>query len=286
MKLSLAQLGGMIRYEVRMQWRRGGLLAVLLLLAVVLFLNALWQWLDFGVIGAESAASRASVSPEGARQRATLAIVYIPWMYAIFPLSVPWLLLLLTVPPIAAETIPLDRQVGVRELLDSLPLSRGTYLLGKLLGLWTGVLGGLAGVALLFGSSGWLFLGPYDLSEYLLLWKIGVAPMVLFVSSMSALLAAGQPTRRRAMLVGFTCLLYGVFTSMTPCLCLRDAVSLAQPAVIEYLNDSYFLRTAPVDWFHPTYPPEIVPLALGLGALQVALVWLLVWLWMRWREGR
>lgn len=288
MGLKLAQVGGMIRYEVRMQWRRGGLLAIMVLLAAALFLSGLWWWVEIRAMGAEGAASGVTISPERARQRATMAVTYLPWMYIIAPISVPWMLLLLTVPLIAAETIPQDRQAGVRELLNSLPLSPGVYLTGKLLGVWAGVVAGLAGIALLFGLLGWLLHGPYDLGEYLVLWAVGVTPLTLFTSGMSALLAAGQPTRRRATLVGSAFVMYCVTMLMTTSLTLWDAASLARPSLVHYLQRSYSLRIAPQarEWSHHIYPPGIVPLAIGLGALQMAMVWLIVWAWMRWKEGR
>jgi len=199
---------------------------------------------------------------------------------------VPWIVLLLAIPLATAETISADRQTGVRHLLRSLPLSPAAYLAGKLMGVWFGILSGLTAAALLFGLSGWLAYGPYDLGAYVGLWAIGVAPMALYLSGMCTLLAAGQATRGRAVLVGgafgFACILSMLTQSWT----LRDAVSPVRTAVVSYLYRSYFVRIAPTvrNWYPQSYQPAIVPLTIASGAVQVALTWLVIWLWIGRRE--
>jgi hypothetical protein len=269
----------MIRYEMRLLWRRGGLVASIALFAVSLFAAAAWSWVESG--------PRAQLSPEAARARATLDVAYAPWIFGIPLVSVPWLALLLTIPPVVAEVIPMDRQIEVRELLDALPLRPSVYLLGKLLAVWVGTLLGLAGVAALLGSVGWLVYGPFSLGEYAAVWGIGVVPMALCVAGASTLLAAGQPMRRRAVFVGGALTVCGIYAYLASPPTLWSAVNLTSPTVVEYLYRRYFAEIAPtVVWFSPTYSPAVVPLALGSAVLQVALVWLGAWLWRRLKEGR
>jgi hypothetical protein len=66
-----------------------------------------------------------------------------------------------------------------------------------------------------------------------------------------------------------------------------DAISLTRPSI--YLS----LRTkqeVPFEIFSDlgivSYPSAQIPLTIGVGMLQIALVWLLAWLWMRWQEKR
>jgi hypothetical protein len=274
------QLWGMIRYEMRLLWRRGGLAAAIALFAVSLFAVAAWSWIEYG--------PGAQLSPEAARARATLDVAYAPWVLGIRPVSVLWLALLPTVPPVVAEVIPMDRQAEVRELLDALPLRPGVYLLGKLLAVWVGILLGLAAAAALLGLAGWLVDGPFSLREYAAVWGIGVVPMALYVAGVSTLLAAGQPTRRRAAFVGGAVTVFSICAFLASPQTLWDAVNVTKPTVVRYLYWRYFVEIAPVarEWYSPAYSPTVIPLALGSAVLQMALVWLGAWLWRRQKEGR
>jgi len=317
--LKLAQLGGMIRYEARMHWRRGGLLAFTVVFAVALFVSWLLASRQAPSLpGATTVITTSTggetvtiLTPSGvplpseivqrlSRAQAALAILD-TWL-------IPLLLLSLAVPPIVAETIPLDRQAGVRELLDGLPLSRGTYLLGKLLGVWVGVLSGLVVVAALTAAVGQLLTGPFDPGAYLVFWGLGIVPLALFTSAMGTLLPVGQPTRRRGVFVGVAFSAYCVATFMTARgKNLWDAMSLARPTVFFVLRSKYLERAitnAVREFCGASGPgclggglsemagsvlglsPAQAPLTIGLGALQVAVVWLIVWVWMRWKEGR
>ena len=100
-----------------------------------------------------------------------------------------------------ADTIPLDRQYGVRDTLDSLPLSQGVYILGKLLGTWAAVLVGML-VIMVLTAIGWWFLGgAYDVMAYIQMWVVGVAWIAILNSGIGVLVSAGQPNRRRAIVV-------------------------------------------------------------------------------------
>jgi hypothetical protein len=268
----------MMRYEMRMQWRRRGVLAVMVVLAAALLLVQLWcAQLTRGVIE-KLEVPLDSIADEVFLEQATLGLYY-GWPVAL-------LLMVLAVPPVAADTIPRDRQIAVGELLDSLPLHRGTYLAGKLLGAWAGVTVGLVGVALLTGLTARLLFGPFYLDAYLALWAVGVVPLALFASGLSVLLASGQPTRRRAVLVsiGFaTCCVAMLFTTTGT---VRDAISLARPSVFLALQSRHIPTSrAFVKMGLYSYAPAQVPLTIGGGALQIALAWLGAWAWMR-KEAR
>ena len=215
------------------------------------------------------------------------------------------LLLMLGMPSIVADAVPRDRQLMVRELIDSTGLGPGLYLAGKLLAVWASVLAGLASVALLFGVAAWCIHGPFDLDVYLVMWAVGVAPLALFTSGMSTLLAAGQPSRRRALFVGVAFSVYCVAMLVTTTGTQQDVVSLARPTALIALQLEQTDRIAeqairdlpgvdldslegrldssllPLD-----LSPVQIPLTIGLGAAQVALVWTAAWAWMKRREAR
>ncbi len=249
--MRLSQLIAIVRYEVKMQWHQQGLPMLALAFVVGLSLITLWV--------------RAATEEQVAEW--TTDVMMTGW-------PVVLVLSILAIPPIVADAIPKDRQIGLRELIDSLPLSPGWYLTGKILGVWAGVLVGLMGVAVLYGLGGWLFYGPYDIGIYLLLWLVGIVPLVLFTSGMSALLAVGQPNRRRATFVGMAFAAYCLAMSVTTTGTVSDAVSLARPSVFlvlhGYVTQNTFLGLVTRIGL-ASYPPTQIPLTIGLGALQVAL---------------
>ena len=183
MSRPLFQLTGIIIYELRMQWRRRGLPVLMAGLAIMLLLGTilLKPMIDRAYFCSDPQSEMCS----DAFRLTTTSFI---WQAAI-------LLLILALPIVVAETIPLDRHTGVRELLDSLPLSREVYLAGKVLSIWIGLLIGMAGVALLDGWLGRSWHGPARLAIYLQLWTFGLAPLALFISGVSVLLAAGQPLK-------------------------------------------------------------------------------------------
>ncbi len=274
-----AQLIAMIRYELKMQWRRRELPMFMVTLVLGLLLTALGvQSLSLEMM------TDLDITLDASRMQSTVSVMY-GW-------TVVLLLLILAVPLIVAETIPKDRQVGVRELLDSLPLSLAVYLTGKLLSVWTGMLVGLTGVAVLYGLEGWLIHGPYELGMYLVLWMVGIAPLALFTSGMSTLLPAGQPSRRRAIVVGVAFAAYCVAMMATTSGTIEDVVSLARPSVFFILHglagftpQDVFSLGVLADIGLISYPSTQIPLTIGMGALQVALVWLIVWAWTKWKES-
>jgi len=278
-----AQLIAMIRYELNMQWRRREIPMFMLTLVLGLLLTALGVQALGREMAAELELAGVAFSPDVARMRATVSMMY-GWPTVI-------LLLIVAVPPIVAETIPKDRQCGVRELVDSLPLSPGVYLLGKLLSAWISILVGLAGVAVLYGLEGWLIHGPYEMGMYLVLWVVGVAPLALFTSGMSVLLPAGQPSRRRAIAVGVAFAVYCVTMMATTSGTIEDVVCLARPSIFFVLHGRHggtfqdvFGLGVLADIGLISYPTTQIPLAIGIGALHVVLVWLVIWVWMRWKE--
>jgi hypothetical protein len=198
-------------------------------------------------------------------------------------------------PPAVAETIPRDQQFGVRELLNSLPLAPETYLGGKLLSLWVSLLVGVVGVLSVVGTVWWFAIGPFDLGIYLQMLALGAVPVAALSSGLSLLLAANQPSRRRAMAVG---IVFGIFCLFNMIVSIRPSPnSLNSPSawLWRLLDTShttlftYFLW----GWTGTTSSASIIKMAtwtdvvwdLGIGFAQLVIVGLIAWGWMRWRDA-
>jgi hypothetical protein len=191
-----------------------------------------------------------------------------------------YMITLLILPVISADVIAKDRQHGVRELLDGLPLTTGTYLGGKVLGWWVGVAFGLLGALVVVCAGMRMLIGPYHVDQFALAWiSIGWGIGVVN-STLSMLLAAGQPTRRRAITIGV------IFAAI----CLFANVSLmADSSVLwnmlspgrQAISMHFFLEAWQDQMSLPVATAQQVVWALIGGVLEVAAVWVFVWAWMR-----
>lgn len=216
------QLLGIITYEIKLQWRRGSLAAFALLLLAVLIGGTYFMPIT---------AARDLPDPDLAALMERASNTYLVALGA-YPMAA--LLLICTLPVLVSGTIPSDRQCGVEPLLAALPVSRGVYLAGKLLAMLALLLAGLLLAFGLHGLSGRLLYGAYDVGEVIHVWLVGVLPLALFVGGMSVLLAANQPGRRRAALVG---LLFSAYcAAMVPLGPAWDALS---PSRLSYFKEIY-----------------------------------------------
>lgn len=271
--LALAQLRAMIRYEFRMHWRSRGILAVLLMITTLMLLNLF----DTSVILQRP--GEPALTPEQQPMVVTAAIVR-----ATFPPI--GLMAAVLLPILAAEVIPLDRQRRLRDLLDALPLPYSVYLAGKLIGLWLLVMIGLAASMLLVGLAWRLRFGPYDPRPLIEAWLVGGGVIAMVNSGLSVLIAAGQPNRRRGVVV--------VILALVAVFMLRDfhasaVVSAAHPLRIPILN--YYLNQFPergtLIMFAPVLPTaDTLRLAFVMAAAQLALAWVAVWCRHRWQGGK
>ena len=272
------QLWGMLRYESLMQ-RRGVALAVISVgLLIVPLFGILMSQAQLN--GLQAALQNGLLSPDAVRQRVITAMMPGLWMGVILTAT-------LLAPVLSAEALPRDRQVGMDEILDSLPLSQGAYLTGKLFSLWVNLLGCLIIVMLVNGLAWRLAVGPFDLRLYLQVWLTAALPLLLINASSGLLLAAGQPTTRRALLVGsaysLLCLLGTTFV-FSPQRGVWQIINPARPALM-----MYYL----IGWSDNLLPPAIASrgaqiihiitnlqeahLSLLAGALQVLILSIIVY---------
>ena len=276
--LMLTQLLAIIRYEFLLQWRRVALPMVVIGLMVTPVLGAVIAWDDFH--GYRQAIAEGTLAVEVVKAEITTAMLPVMWLGAL-------LITVLLVPLVVSDTIPKDRQLGVRELLDTLPLFPAIYLTGKLLSLWSSLLAGVTLAAFIAGLVWWLAIGPFSLGLFLHLWFIGALGLSLINGGTSLLLAAGQPSSRRALLVvGLYVLLCLIGTGF-----IFDIeagwwrwLNPARPMVVLYywfgfpgaVTGSDDWTRAGVAYFQQATNSLEVLLALGAGFIQVGLVWLLV----------
>jgi len=276
----LGQLGAMIRYEFLLQWRRAALPALVAGLMVSPVLGAFFSRDQFN--GYQAALSAGTLSLAGVKADITAEMLPVIWLGLT-------MMLMLMLSIIVADTIPKDQHLGVRELLDSLPLPPAVYLTGKLVSLWLSLVTGLGSAALLAGVTWWWLVGPFKLDIYLELWILGATTLALINSSLSMLFAAGQRTNRRAILVGaafsLLCLLglpltfvtlgtgWDFFNPARPILLLYYLVGWpgATLGITELSGQALHLIRQVVSW-------ERTLLTIGGGIAQVGVAWLIV-LW-------
>lgn len=257
MNLQIAQISRVAYYEFRMHWRERSLLVVMLAIGVMNVISILLMASNAIPLGIDM-------------HRAIAALLAAP-------ISVALSILL---PIIVSGTIPKDEQWGVRELFDTLPMSPGVYLAGKVLGLWAGVLVGLLVLAVVVGVLYRAIVGSFDLLLYIEMWLLVGVSLVVLNGTLGVLVPAGQPNRRRAvvlMVVVFTLpflLLQGSFDTSS----LLAYVNPIRFAIVMHystaLNNS---MTIPVD------ATRDLIATLVAGVAELVLVAALVWGWMRWK---
>ncbi|MCK6577341.1 MAG: hypothetical protein L6Q98_04470 [Anaerolineae bacterium] len=177
------------------------------------------------------------------------------------------------------ESIPLDRQYRVRELLDAMPLSRTAYLAGKVLGVWGGLLAISALTALFSAVILRAMLGPYDLRYLALLWLAFELPLILLAGGLAVLLTSWTRTRRGAVLMSLLVL---------PIVILLVALGIMSLSGIGVLIH-------PAYAFHILLSPDESSVEVVIGRIRHALPmllgsliasWCLAYGWQRLREGR
>ena len=259
--VKLAQLGAMLRYELLMSWRRGTLRAVLLSLLVFPQMFYLINYV-FGSAHLPTTVNLA-MWPEAVRLMATDDAI----MGNITTLA----MIILLLPLMLAELIPLDRQYRVREIVDTLPITRNIYLAGKLLSVWPVIAIGMVLSALLSGVLVWTQNGSFHIGVLAAFWITGLIPLALFTSQMSVMLPAGQSSRRRAIPMG----LVVSVVSLVACFVLPVngflfATLIRDGLTLEQLADPLVRAAA------PSFPDALSPntlLRIGSTLVIMVAVW-------------
>ena len=271
--MRLSQLIGIIRYEMLLQQRQR-MITVAMLSAVAL---PIVMYVLFG----QSNADEIQHTWIMAGGIATEAALQVTTRYATLYSSMSlYMIALLILPVVSADVIAKDRQNGVREVLDSLPLTTGAYLAGKVLSWGASVMIGLVIAMLITGTALWLLIGPYHVAAFVTSWLAIGWGIGVITSTLSLLLAAGQPTRRRAIGVAV------IFAAI--CLFANVALLTDTGLWANLLNPGrsaltlHFLLLALAEKpLLPVATDQLASWSLLGGVLEVAVVWAGVWVWMR-----
>ncbi len=260
--LALYQILAMARYEALMMWRRGSLriiFAGLITLPLLYLLAARDTFLTSIEVNAVPEASIYYLNTS-MMILSTIALLATP---------------LVAIPIILTEVIPFDRQYRVLDCLRALPLAHRTYLLGKVAGVWLGLTLAMALTCIVIGLAGLLLIGTFDLALWLTLWISGLLLFTLFAGTFSVLLAAGQPNRRRAVLVGL------ITVAVMVAMYFRSPIGLFYILVLSTEYAVAVSNRTPVP-----LPPVMSLDAIAVGAGILLILGLLAWGIMRGQENR
>lgn len=262
MNTALAQLGKMTYYEFRMHWRGRALLVIVLALAVM-NLFSIWIF-SSNMLPIELDATYAAVGLISAPLTLTLAIL---------------------LPVIVSDTIPKDKQFGVRELLDTLPMPRWVYLGGKVLGMWAGVLFGLLIVMIVNAIFYQFTIGMLNLRVYVEMWLVCGLALLVINGSLGVLLPVGQPNRRRAviLMIALFVLPLGFAGQLFDTASVLAYINPIRPAVVLYYIGSMGEN---VSGGANIFTSRDVVLTIGIGVIQLGLIAAAAWGWMRWKDNQ
>lgn len=273
MNTQLSQLLGIIRYEMRLQWARRSLPIVGICFAVITLI--------FLVLTASSATDQRGLSADAV----TFGLIF-----AIAPVSL--LLMLLALPPVVAEAIAKDQQLGMDELRDALPISPGLYLAGKVLGILVCILLMMLTVAVLLWVASFVVLGVVDAAIYFKVWLTAIIPAGLFVSAITVLLASRQPNRKRAAMIGGLIAIYALLSMPIAVGDNYDWLQAIFPAAwfALVLKASFSFAAASSDLPEAIFqfaniPDKFVWQTITAAAVQLIVVWTAVWGWWQLRSS-
>lgn len=281
----MSALLAIVRYEFLLHWRRRALVVLMVSLLPLPLLGAFLSRAQVGELALGAAQS--GLTAAYVREQITLALLPLTW-------PPTYLVLALMLPSLMAEALPRDRQLGLHDLFGSLPLTPATYLLGKLLGAWASILAGLGAAAVVIGAVWWWGVGPFEGGFYAQLWLMGATVLGLTNAGVGLLLGATQPTRRRAVFVGIAFAVVCILALMT------SLSGTAPHPLLQWLNPGrplvfiYYIAGWVEQFGHtpaalgkaviPTLAEVLWANLAGLG--EVALLWGVVWGWLKWEAHR
>lgn len=258
---TLAQLGAVIRYEFLILWRQRiiavGIVGVIAVMLFVLIQNSQFK----------NPANEQLYSEADFFQVSTAMLLSDGFVLHVF--------VLLFFPILVADTDPKDRQYRVRELLQTLPLLNEVYVAGKVLAVCLNMLICVTVSLTVVGIVWRILFYPFDVGVYLTMAFLGVLPVALVTPALSVLIAATQPTRRRAILVGIgvgiTCITLMGF-GITGSVALSDYLNPGRPIPLRYYMGYMAGEDAMRRMGVGIVTPGELALAGAFGLAEVALI--------------
>lgn len=289
--MNLRQVLAIARYEMLMAFRRRTLviLGVLMLIGIAVFtqisldanqsLNTVAR-VEGSVITTTDEAGEETLLPQALPEwlEGVDLEVWMGGAIVVTTLITSMIVVAITLVMLANETVPLDGQYRTHELLRSLPLSRASYLAGKVLGVWFSLLL-VAGIGIVVSAIWFRVNFTYDFRYFLLLWGALVIPVLFVCGALSVLLTSWLYSRRIAILISLLVLpiaLLAVVAGIT---------TLSGIGI--YLDPSYA--------YYAYVPPDqrstdAVTMLIATTTVQYAAVliaaWTFAWAWQRFREAR
>lgn len=270
---ALRQWRGIARVEFRMHWQRRTF--KVLTLATILAMSAILL-----ILGSDlsrlipTLPSPDMLPPEQAQ-------IIRGAMLAMVGSSILLVVMMLVLPLVIADSVPLDAQLRMDEVLNSLPLSRGVYLAGKIAGAWLAALSSLAISAAAVSVIWRLRVGDYNPLPFLDVLLAGALPLLVIHGGLGILIGATQPSRRRAL---FAIIIVLIVPALIP---LSGTLwQIVLPGHMDIMN--HFLNTSltamvttPSVLPAPPLTDATLRQTLLIGAAQLLVVWAAVWVWQR-----
>jgi len=109
-----------------------------------------------------------------------------------------------------APSIPSDRQMSVFELLRSMPITGGQYLLGKLTGTVAAVLSTSAVMLMFLLGIHWIMIGPINIPLYTEVILLSGLPLLIWAPALGVIAAVSANKRSSAVFIGLVAGLLGL----------------------------------------------------------------------------
>ncbi len=285
-----AQFLAIARYDFLLAWRQRAWLVALIPICAIMAMMC-FAFRDVPAIKEMNRVLAARNSPtgevtlEGLDDVARTASTFTLYSFGLFLHMVGIALF----PVLFADAIPRDTRLGLREVYESLPLSHGVYLAGKVAGALLSVLAAMLLAILWLGVLWWFVVYPFHALEFAGLSALAILPVGLLNSALAILLAAGQPTRRRGLLIGagFVILSFLAILLSTGAVNGLDFLNIGRPLPFRYYINQ-LVSAASSKSVAGIVPVSLFQIGLGVlaGLVEIAAAWWIAQRWFARQAGR
>ncbi len=275
----MSKLSAMVRYEVLMAWRRRSLpILWILLLAGVIGFALLIQSINSQQPVMEGAIRHTLTDPNAPAWAQGIDLELTTHTLALINILIAGMVFYMVgVTLLLGEVIPLDKQFKVRELLDTLPISRTLYLGGKVVSTWAALLAGISVIGLICALGLRLIIGAYDPRVFVALWIGLLVPQSLIAALISVLAASLVGSRRAAVLVGLLVVPFVLILATTTAISFAGVGALIEPVY------SLGILLSPGAETNAEIVSRITSTLIQFVIIG-GVVWVVIWGWTRLRE--
>lgn len=192
-----------------------------------------------------------------------------------------------------SPAISMDRQMGVFELIRSMPLTGFRYILGKIIGTIVSVLFAGSIMLVLFLGIHFVFLGPINAPLYLEVILFSGLPILIWATALGVVVGTWANKRLSAVIIGLLAGMMGLLPwgwfSPPPekTIAIMGLTSawinryVAHSAITEWIWARY-------GWNDPWWPPvpgATVWLTFGCAFLMLVVAGMFARIWLYWKEN-